>query len=53
MDDPQALLRKAVADALDGCGLAPETDDEVVDDFLFQLKEAGYVVSKIPPETVE
>ena len=53
MTDAEALLRKAVADALDGCGLAPETDDEAIDEFLAMLKEAGYVVSKIPEAAEE
>ena len=48
MIDPEVLMRKAVADALDETGLSPACDDSDVGAFLSALIQHGYVVTRIP-----
>jgi hypothetical protein len=49
MLDPDELLVRAVASALDECGLAPSADDDDAKALLRALWERGYEVSRTAP----
>jgi hypothetical protein len=47
MIDPDELLLKTIADALDECGLSPLSDQEDAKAFVNALRERGYEVRKM------
>lgn len=46
MIDPAVALRAAVGQAFDDIGVAPNGDEQLVEDFLIALKEHGYIVMR-------
>jgi hypothetical protein len=53
MIDPDELLVRAVAEALDESGLSPGSDEEDARAFLRMLWERGYEVTKTAPAAPE
>lgn len=44
MIDPHIALKAAVGQAFDDIGLAPDIDEQLVEDFVIALKEHGYII---------
>jgi len=53
MIDFNELMLRAVAEALDECGLSPQSNHEDAEEFLKALRERGYEIKKAPPEEKE